>query len=119
MLHDGQQFDVRVAHPLHVLHQRDGHLPVREALAVRLAHPRFEMDFVDRNRLPSAIGLPAALVHPCRIAPFVGRKVADHGSGLRRHLARETVRIGLQLPVSGEPRLHVILVGRSLVHARE
>ena len=61
MLHDGQQFDVRVAHLLHVLHQLDGQLAIgQRSVPCGPRSQRFQVHFVDRHRRFQQVGLRRA-----------------------------------------------------------
>ena len=113
MLHDGQQLDVRVAHPLHVFDQVDGQFAIAQELPLRPAHPGFQVHFVDRDRRLQPVGA-AARFHPVGVVPLVFVDIPDHRGRFRRHLAVEGVRIGLELLVGGEARAHVVLVRGAL-----
>ena len=53
MLHDGQQFQVRVVHTLGIFHQLVGQLAITQIRIVGAAQPGAQMHFVDRDRLLS------------------------------------------------------------------
>jgi hypothetical protein len=96
VLGDGHQFDVREAEAFHVIDQTRGNLTIREG-AISLfgnAHPRAEVELVDRNRQPRGI-LRRALLHESLIAPRILRASDACGARWRKlHFASKGVGLG-------------------------
>ncbi len=116
MFHDGQQLDVGVAHPHHVFDQLHRHLAVSQRLALRIAHPRFGVNFVDGNRRFQPVGF-RPLLQPRGIVPVVVIDVPDHRRRFRRHFALECIGVSFELLMAGEARSHVVLVRGPLAQA--
>src|SRR5690606_24551230 len=72
---------------------RDG--IVIQYLAVAIAPPASQMQFVDRNRCVFRLAFFPPF-EPTLVLPFVDNRTADDRRGLRRCLLREGERIGLQ-----------------------
>ena len=108
MLHDGQQFDVRVAEFLDVRNQLVGKFAIAEPAIVFLRHapPGAEMHFVNADGLLQPVFL-GALLHPVRVVPGMFVEPRDDRAGVRPQLRAETVRIGLQ-------RQNIVLRARRL-----
>jgi hypothetical protein len=69
VLGDGQQFDVRVAHLLGVLHKLMRQVAIgEEAVVLGRALPTAEMHLVDAHRLVQRLALDA-LLHPFCVVP--------------------------------------------------
>ncbi len=99
VLRDGHELDVREAQSVRVVGQVRRELAICEPAVVLLghAHPRAEMDFVDRPRRLPAVGALAA-GQPLGIAPAIAQ--VPHDRGLAWRLLREH-REGIRLVGSG------------------
>jgi len=95
MLHDGKEFDVRVAHLLDVRNELVGHFGVSEPAAAGGASPGAEMQFVngDGRVLPVESG---AVAHPGAVGPLVAVEIDDDGAGFGTEFGGESVGIGFE-----------------------
>ncbi len=114
VLGDGQQLDVREAAAQHVRRQLGRDLPVAEPALLLLgdAHPRPQVDLVDRDRRVERV-LRSPHAHPVAVAPAVVEIPHDR-SGRRRKLAAESVRVGLVDLVRPVARGDAVLVARAV-----
>src|SRR5215813_3778689 len=94
MLHDWEQFDVRVAKLFDVGNQLIAELFIAEPAVVVLwnAAPRAKMHFVHRNRHLVPVRGRAAL-HPRLVLPLVMIEPRNHRAGIRPQLAAEPIWI--------------------------
>jgi hypothetical protein len=111
VLHDGQDLDVREAERLDVRRQPRRQLAIAERAVVLLghAHPRPEVDLVERQRRAQRVAL-FARPHPLLVAPLVVVEVPHLGAGLGRRLLHHRERIGLVDAIAVEARPDAIFV---------
>src|SRR5579864_6460276 len=109
---------MRIAHALDVTHQILRQLAITESFAVRTAQPAFQMNLVDGNRFAQPV-FRGTRFHPGGVAPLVLIQVGYDGSGLRRRLAIERIRVSLELAVAVKARAHVVFVRTTFTGARQ
>ena len=114
VLHDGEEFDVGEMKVVEMFDHAIGHLEVAQRAVVDVAHPRAEMDLVDRHRVPPQVP-PGSGGHPTLVAPLVGQ-VAHHRRRCRRHFVVEGERVCLVHPVAAVARCDVVLVRVTLAN---
>jgi len=97
MRHDGQELDVREAHPLDVRHERVGEFrPCEQPIALLgLPAPRGGVHFVDGHRAIEPDAGLAARPHPRLVAPRVPGGRGRDGCRARRNFRGKRVRIRL------------------------
>ena len=115
MLSDRHQFDVRVAHLLHVSNQFHRHLAIGKRFTFGSAHPGFQMDFVGRDRCLQPLRL-GTLVQPLSVPPFVLAERVNDRCGARRNFRVEA--IGIRLHLLMMMGSHGILISRAFAEAR-
>ena len=114
MLHHRQELDVGEAHLVDVFGEAGRDLAVGQRAVVLFgdAHPRAEMDFVNRMGARSELR-PARFCHPVVVAPLVV-EIPDDRGGARRFLVQQAERVGFVDVVSVALRLDVELVERAV-----
>jgi len=97
MLHDGEEFDMRVAEVFDVGDELVGEFAIGEPAVVSFgdAPPGAEMDFVDGDRRLEPVFLDAP-GEPIGIVPFVVIEAGDDGAGVGAKFGTEGVGIGFK-----------------------
>ena len=106
MLHDREQFDVRVAEFFHIRNQLIGKFAVGEPaiLVVGNGAPGAEVHFVDGDGGFEPF-LGSAVRDPIGVLPLVGVEIGDNGPGSWTNFRSEAVRVRFE-------RKHVAVRGR-------
>ena len=109
VLGNGEEFDVRIAHLLHIRHQFGGKL-----LIAQVVPPRSQMHLVDAHGLHIVLCL-VPLLQPLLVLPLVVR-LGHNGAGAGRNLGAAGQRVSLVQP---PPLLRVdgIFIHLTLAHA--
>ena len=97
MLHDWQQFHVRIAHFLYVVCQHRRELPVIvEFPAIIRLPPGAEVQLIDRHRIFLGLRL-FPVCHPLLISPGKFGQICDDRCRIRAKLRRIRIRVCLQI----------------------
>ena len=119
MLHHRHQLDVREIHLAQVFGERPGQLAIAHRSIVFFEHPlpRSDVHLVDSHRRGEGVPL-CADAHPLLILPVVVEVPHDRCS-VRGRLRVNADGIGFVHPISVVARADVVLVLRTLPHARD